>query len=197
MSVTLGECVPGISSKKTPPANCASISCSLILLTQVRQQPGDTYSKSRCSPGGHAHVLLTRITAWSAGIRGPPPVAKSLHRPLQILHGATWYWCRKCLSQAEEQGFLAKKGDRDFCVFQFTSMLTFQTNKEVELCVIIIKYIKIKHTNSVGFKISPGKVQVNRLRFKWKSSRKDCVFISLVLAMLILTLTLSFYNYLF
>lgn len=71
------------------------------------------------------------------------------------------------------------------------------TNKEVELCVIIIKYIKIKHTNSVRLKISPGKVQVNRLRFKWKSSRKDCVFINLVLAMLILTLTLSFYNYLF
>lgn len=82
----------------------------------------------------------------------------------------------------------AKEGDRDFCVFQFTLMLIFQK------LMIIINYIKIKYTSSVRFKISPGKVQVNRL---WKSSRKDCVYISLVLAMLILTLTLSFYNYLF
>lgn len=98
VSVTLHECVPGISSKKTRPANCASISCSLILLTQVREQPGDTYCKSHCSPGQRAHVLLTHITAWLAGIREPPPVAKSLHRPSQILRSATWYWCGKCLS---------------------------------------------------------------------------------------------------
>lgn len=106
VSVTLHECVPGISSRKTRPANCASISCRLILLTQVREQPGDTYSKSRCSPGQRAHVLLTHITAWLAGIREPPPVAKSLHRPSQILRSATWYWCGKCLSQAAGQGFL-------------------------------------------------------------------------------------------
>lgn len=138
MSVTLDECVPGISSKKTPLANCASISCSLILLTQVRQQPGDTYSKSCCSSGRHAHVLLTHITAWFAGIRGPPPVAKSMHWSLQILHDATWYWCRKCLSQGSVEGFLKCKQKKEMgsCVLSnLYHLLIFQSLIRWSSCV--------------------------------------------------------------
>lgn len=149
MSVTLHECVPGISSKKTPSANCASISCSLILLTQVREQPGDTYSKSRCSPWQHAHVLLTHITAWLAGIRVPPPVAKSLHRPLQILCSTTWYWCGKCLNQAAGEGFLQythKNGKRSYFFSKFTSLADLSNTESVsKVCVIIEMYIKMKH----------------------------------------------------
>lgn len=195
MSVTWRECVPGISSKKTLPANCASISCSLILLTQVREQPGDTYSKSCFSPGQHAHVLLTRIPAWLPGIRALPPVAKSLHWPLQALRSATWYWCGKCLSQAAGQGFLQythKNGKRSWDIFffffyLFTSIADLSDTDSVGRCASLLKSRVKWNVQIHRFRVRPGKVQINRLRNKLE---EGLCLVNLVLAMPFLTLQL-------